>query len=353
MIPVHQSAALLDNGLSRLMAGTARPTECIVVDDGSTDDSAQVARRHGATVLATEERRGPAHARNLGARAARGEILLFLDADVRPAPETVERVGATFRDDPRLEALIGSYDDEPSSPGFASQYKNLLHCFVHQSAKRTASTFWSGCGAIRREVFLDIGGFDESYNRPAIEDIELGYRLVAEGKRIALDPKLTVKHLKTWTLSSLIRCDIFDRAIPWTELIWRDRLMPDDLNLKLSQRVCVALVSLLLLASLAIPAFAITSESRATTGILLLASFGTVLIATLSVVALNHRFFAFLARKRGMRFAAGAVPMQMGYHLYSGVAFVVGSTRYAVGWTGERPNRLPLEATDVSTAESA
>jgi hypothetical protein len=121
---------------------------------------------------------------------------------------------------------------------------------VHQTARQTASTFWSGCGAIRRSVFLEMSGFDqETYRRPAIEDIELGYRLTSAGHRIELDRDLVVKHLKKWTFWGLLKTDILDRGIPWTELILRDSNMPDDLNVQLSQRVSVALVFLLVLSS--------------------------------------------------------------------------------------------------------
>jgi hypothetical protein len=116
------------------------------------------------------------------------------------------------------------------------------HCFVHQNGKRTASTFWSGCGAIRRSVFLKYGGFDESYQRPAIEDIELGYRLSRNHCKIVLDKNIVVKHLKRWTFWGLLKTDVFDRGIPWTELILRDRFLPNDLNLQVSQRISVALV---------------------------------------------------------------------------------------------------------------
>ena len=110
--------------------------------------------------------------------------------------DTIARIRRRFEMDPRLDALIGSYDDEPASAGFASQYKNLLHHFVHQHGREEAATFWTGCGAIRREVFAAAGGFDESYTRPCIEDIELGHRLRQRGRRIVLDPALQVKHLK-------------------------------------------------------------------------------------------------------------------------------------------------------------
>jgi hypothetical protein len=120
-----------------------------------------------------------------------------------------------------------------------------MHRYVHQSGKAEAGTFWSGCGAIRRSVFLQHGGFDEGYRRPAIEDIELGYRLSAAGHRIVLDHGLEVKHLKRWTFVNLVKTDIFDRGMPWTELILRDGNMPNDLNIQLSQRVSVALAFLL------------------------------------------------------------------------------------------------------------
>ena len=157
-------------------------------------------------------------------------------------PSTLERVvRVAFFEDRELDALIGSYDDDPSSQDFLSQYRNLMHCFVHQTGRRDAFTFWSGCGAVRRDLFLQCSGFDERYRRPAIEDIELGYRMAAEGRKMILDPDLQVKHLKRWTFWGLVKTDVLDRGIPWTELILRDQQMANDLNLQLSQRVSVAL----------------------------------------------------------------------------------------------------------------
>ena len=246
VIPAHNAADTLQRCLERLQRSTELPLECIVVDDGSTDDSAQIAAAFGATVLSAGTCQGPAAARNLGARHASGDIVFFLDADVCVALDTTARVRATFENDPTLDAMIGSYDDSPASKDFLSQYKNLMHAFVHQHGRSEASTFWSGCGAIRRAVFLRHSGFDQTYRRPAIEDIELGYRLRREGARIILDPHVQVTHLKKWTFLGLLKSDIFDRGIPWTELILRDRNMPNDLNLQLSQRVSVALSYMLL-----------------------------------------------------------------------------------------------------------
>ena len=245
VIPAFNAEKELALALHSLAQSTTPAFECIVVDDGSTDGSEATARACGAVVIPMPQRSGPAAARNRGASAATGDVLFFLDADVCVHPDTLERIASSFRTDPSLAALIGSYDDDPQAKDFLSQYRNLMHHYVHQSGRETASTFWSGCGAIRRAVFQEISGFDESYGRPAIEDIELGYRLNQAGTKVLLDHDLTVKHLKRWTFWGLVRTDVLDRGIPWTELILRDRHMPNDLNLQLSQRVSVALAFLL------------------------------------------------------------------------------------------------------------
>jgi len=255
VIPAFNAAEQLRCCLEGLGRSTTPYVECIVVDDGSADETADIARQFGARVLTTGGRRGPAIARNLGAKAAQGDILWFLDSDVSPYADTLGRIVRTFEEDPGLDALIGSYDDSPECQDFLSQYRNLMHCYVHQHGQRRACTFWSGCGAIRRNVFLEHAGFDESYRRPAIEDIELGYRLCMTGRRVVLDKEILVKHLKRWTFWGLLKTDILDRGIPWTELILRDRHMPNDLNLEISQRVSVALAFLLMAFTAAAAAF--------------------------------------------------------------------------------------------------
>lgn len=247
IVPVHNGREQLGMCLDHLFRSRpVPPDECIVVDDGSTDGSAAVAREFGCRVITSTKRNGPAYARNLGAVAATGDLLFFLDSDVCVHPDTLLRLRRAFQEDPELDALMGSYDDEPEQQDFLSQYRNLMHCYVHQHGRRDACTFWSGCGAIRKKVFLEHGGFDESYQRPAIEDIELGYRLQQAGCRLLLDREIQVKHLKKWTFWGLLKTDVRDRGIPWTELILRDQQMPNDLNLHLSQRVSVVLVFLLL-----------------------------------------------------------------------------------------------------------
>ena len=151
-----------------------------------------------------------------------GDVLFFFDSDVQVRPDTVARVERAFADDPALAALFGSYDDTPGDPGFLSQFKNLFHHYVHQHGAEEASTFWSGCGAVRRDVFLAVGGFPARYRLPSIEDIELGYLLKRRGHRLRLDKGLQVKHLKRWTCSASFIRHRGSRH-PWTRLILRER----------------------------------------------------------------------------------------------------------------------------------
>jgi glycosyltransferase involved in cell wall biosynthesis len=193
VIPVRDAASVLPRCLGAVRQSEGVVWECIVVDDCSVDASAQIARSQGVTVLQTGvSRLGPAYARNVGARAAVAPLLCFVDADVVVRPDTLAQLVALFEAEPELTAAFGSYDAEPEALDLFSQYRNLLHHWVHQRGHEAASTFWAGCGAIRRAAFLAHGGFDPTYSRPSIEDIELGYRLRASGARVRLAKHIQV-----------------------------------------------------------------------------------------------------------------------------------------------------------------
>ena len=220
--------------------------EALVVFDGVPPPPPDWLLQSRARLLSTGRRSGPAAARNLAAAQARGDILLFVDADVELHPDAVERIRVRFAADPELAAVFGSYDDRPAAYGVVSRFRNLLHHHTHHSHPGPATTFWAGCGAVRRDAFLALGGFDAAaYERPCIEDIEFGLRLSDAGGRILLDPAIQGTHHKRWTLASMVSTDIQQRAMPWSQLLLQRRQLLTMLNLAIPARIS-AVLSLLL-----------------------------------------------------------------------------------------------------------
>jgi glycosyltransferase involved in cell wall biosynthesis len=301
VIPAHNAEGTLGHCLDALQASQYPPLEVIVVEDRSTDGTADLALRRGALV-APSPGIGPAAARNHGARIAHGDIVVFIDADVAVRPETLGRVAQLFTDDPGMDAVFGSYDDAPAALNFLSQYKNLQHHFVHQSSPGDAMTFWAGCGAIRGDAFHAVGGFCASrFPHASVEDIELGLRLWRQGHRVLLAPELQVKHLKRWGVRSLLHAEVFRRAVPWSKLILESGVLPDRLNVGRQSRICAALV----LAGLGLMPLHWPS------GLALL----------LAAAVLDRGFYLFLARKRGVWFALRGLVWHQLYYLYSSAAF--------------------------------
>ena len=315
VIPVYNGGRDFEDCLRRLRDSDATDFEIVVVDDGSTDGSGALAESLGARVVRHERPLGPAAARNLGAKLAHAPLVFFVDADVAVHRDTLSRILARFEADPDLSALFGSYDDTPTAPDLVSQYRNLLHHYVHQQGDfnddaRPARTFWTGCGAIRTQDFLDHGGFDpELYTRPAIEDIELGYRITRAGGRIVLARDVLGTHMKRWSLKSVVMTDIFQRGVPWLLLMKRSHIQETDLNVKPGQKLCVVAAGLLVLSLPVAP--------------LQPWAFATVPAALGAIMALNRDFYRFLARRRGWPFAIAAVPLHFAYYCCCGVSVVI------------------------------
>ena len=329
IIPVHNGGDAFRACLAAVSASNPRAHELIVVVDGPDAEASRLAAAAGARVITLPATVGPARARNLGAAEATGDILFFVDADVVVPPGLFGYVAARLRDNPDIAAVIGSYDDAPADPGFLSQYRNLLHHYVHQTAHEEASTFWCGCGAIRRQVFLDVDGFNGGFSDPSIEDIEFGYRLRQAGHRVRLAKEAQVTHLKRWTPLLLLRTDIFQRAVPWTRLIIRSRVLPNDLNVKTGSRVSVALVGIMG------AALAMTPSSRWALGVAALAAAG--------LVALNSGFYGFLWRVRGPWFMLGALPWHCLYYACAGTGFLIGAAQELLRRPAPAPAAIAVE----------
>jgi len=328
--PAYNGSTVLRQSLTPLIELHRRGviSEVIVVDDGSTDGTPDIAASLGARVIATGGRCGPAAARNLGAASAQGSILWFVDADVVVADDAAEHIRHMLADG--SVAVFGSYDNSPPVRNFLSQYKNLVHHHYHQMGRRDASTFWAGCGAVWKDAFLKVGGFDAvRYPRPSIEDIDLGYQLRAAGGRIRLAPEIQGTHLKVWTLKGLLITELRDRAIPWALLLLSGAGGGNDLNISMTERVRALIACLLGLALL-------TSLAGVT-------SWWLPAVLLSMAFASNLELFSVFMRANGLSFAIRGLLFHQFYYWYS-------TATYCGCWAKSRISRLLKKPSPVKNS---
>ena len=309
IVPAHNAEATLPDCLQSLRNMTVEPVEVLVYVDGATDGTDQIARDSGARILKNSgSPKGPALARNAAAEVASSDLLCFVDADVVVSPDCLRKL----IDDMQAHAAVaafGSYDDEPASLRATSLYANLRHHYVHQHGNRDATTFWSGIGLIRRDIFLQFGGFDwERFPYPSVEDVELGMRVVAAGHRIRLVPSALGKHCKDWSLWRVWHTDVLRRARPWSLLLSERPNATKDLNLAKEERA-KALLALMMPTLVA--------------GELLSNVFPVLAAITAFLYGfVNRGFFSFLFQRLPVTSFAIAVMMHWCYHCYSALTYV-------------------------------
>jgi glycosyltransferase involved in cell wall biosynthesis len=301
VIPATDQRTTLDRVVAAVGRAASTPEEVIVVDRPS--------------------HLGPAAARNLGSRRANGDVLVFLDADVEVHEDAFVRIRAAFENDAELTAVFGSYDDDPEGGGIVSDFRNLLHHHVHHQGAGLATTFWAGLGAVRRDAFLRVGGFDEErFPHASIEDVELGMRLRRQGGQILLDPAIRGKHLKSWTFVGMTKTDLLRRGVPWLRLMLEERSHSTALNLDWRHRVSTG-------ASVLLVAVLVQRKFRLAGSILAL------------LIVLDGTFYVLLLRRRGVRLLAAGVPLYITHRLTSAAAIPVALMSYFLANQKRREGR--------------
>jgi glycosyltransferase involved in cell wall biosynthesis len=207
IIPARNRADDLAVCLQALCTSQPSPHEMIVVDDASTDNTADVAQRFGAIVIRLETNHDSNFCRNRGAEAATGDILLFLDSDVVVQPDTLRIVLDSFSNN-STAAIVGLYSAHHRHRSIASQYKNLWIRYSYLRSGHELDWIFGAVTAIRKEDFWKAGGFDKTlFMKHGGEDLEFGKRMSNSEYHIRLNPHVEVEHLKRYTLSSLLRND--------------------------------------------------------------------------------------------------------------------------------------------------
>lgn len=304
VIPAFRARRHLPACLEALAGQTADPDafEVIVVDDASGDGTGHLARQAGVTVLDHERNRGAAAARNTGARAAKGDLLLFVDSDVVPAPGLV--AAALRLADAGTAAATGRYDPEPAGPDDAfARYKALwtFWCWERSGARSGTSSHLQGAlAAVRRDVFEEAGGFDESFVGGSVEDYELSERLREAGHTIKFDDGLRGRH--HFPGFGTVARNYWDRARMWKRL----RSPGDGFSSgQASRRAAVS---------------AVCAATAAWSSPALPLSLPLVLAADAGWLAANAPFLLFVARREGAAFAAWAAVVHFALGVVVGTA---------------------------------
>lgn len=316
IIPVYKNCSTLKKclfSIQRAVCNTKYPTEVIVVDDCSPNniEIKNIVLDFKYTYLELKKHAGPAKARNYGSEKSQNNILVFIDSDVLIEVNHFNILGDFFKYQDKYIAVIGLYNPGTRYINFYSTFKNLQHHYIHKTSKFDTSVFFTGCGAIYKNIFLKFKGFDISYKDALIEDVDLGSRLKKHGYRIYLHKKLIVNHLKIYSFSSLFISDVFHRAVPLTIMLSKYKHIENDQDIKLE---------------------AILSTSWIAANIIVFSFFFPIDIITLlfapaiiiGVGILNIGFLRFVLTQRGYIFTIKSLLYLCFYYLYCGFGLILG-----------------------------
>lgn len=203
VIPAYNAAETLGACLASVQAAAVPQMELWVVDDGSTDATAHVAREKGAQLLQHPQNRGTSAARNTGWRASSGDVIIFVDADVHVRPDTLLRLLKLMQENPNLLGCNGIFAIDTPQPDRVSAFVNTAIHYQHRRhGRRVASAFTAIC-ALRREALLQMGGWDERFFSRYADDVATRWQLPPGS--LGMDPEATVVHQKVVRLGGLLR----------------------------------------------------------------------------------------------------------------------------------------------------
>ncbi|RJQ50189.1 MAG: glycosyltransferase family 2 protein [Nitrospiraceae bacterium] len=219
VIPTYNAERFMTPLLDSIFRNKIEDMEVIIIDDCSQDDTVKIAGTYPVRVVELKKNGGPARARNIGVKAAEGDIIFFLDSDVIVLDGSVREVKEYFKKNPDSKCVIGVCSTEPLNRGFVPAYMAMFE-YVHLISRQydRVSVFAPRCGAIKKDFFLKIGGYNENYRGADVEDFELARRINKEDC-IILDPKILVRH-QFADFKQALRI-YFRRTVMWVHLFFR------------------------------------------------------------------------------------------------------------------------------------
>ncbi|MBI3306178.1 MAG: glycosyltransferase [Candidatus Omnitrophica bacterium] len=205
IIPARNAASTLRVCLEAIFKSSLKPYEVIVIDDGSSDQTAEIAASYSCRVIRVNFGKGPMQPRFAGAREAKTDLFVFIDADVVVKAGTFAKILGHFKNS-EISAVTGILDPAAGHEDFFSAYKNEYMNYIFKKQPAQSAFLYGSLWAIRKNDLVEFDPVSIPFGS-LVSDSEMGMRLNRAGKTVLLDHQLEIEHFKKYTFLKILRND--------------------------------------------------------------------------------------------------------------------------------------------------
>lgn len=319
IVAVYNAEGTLERCLKSIRNSTYKDYELIVVDDASSDSSDSIFAKFSDRVIRHQYNQGRVGTRKSGFEAAKGEIIVNIDADVVIREDALEVIVDYFRRYPEVDALTGLLSGKSRHQNFFSQYKSLYMHYRFRSLPERVTFLYGSIYAFRRGL---VGLYAPSV--AVTDDTDFGQKIVSDGRQIAFLRNLEVGHLKSHNFLSFIANE-FIVPFDWAHIFIRykgwKRLGKN--NTGFAHASGLQIISVILAPAIAMAGFLSLPVSAY--------FLFPVLVMLIVWVFLNLHFIVFLVGERGIAFGCLAYPLVFFDHIVMATGIICGLLDTAAG----------------------
>ena len=261
IIPTHNASLTIEEVLQSVYRNEGIHKEVIIVDDASEDTTVKIAQKFPCRIIPLTEKSGPSYARNRGAREAKSDILMFMDSDALIEEDTLGKILKKFQEHHSPACISGVFEKNSEHSSLFAKYRDLQLHYWHQSSDGDASVFILTAGAIKKDVFFEVGGFKPAFGQLAdIEDYEIGHR-ISEKYQMIVDKTIRFHHLENASPFPVLVKKLYRRARMWVPLFLNRKKF--EKNYATKNRafavICAGMVPVITIASVFLPSLFFSS----------------------------------------------------------------------------------------------